>query len=107
MEQAPLLTPDSPAADHQDYLNPAGQTIAFQKGAMSLGRNGWTTEEVLNVLIDHLSGFQKGKFACDENAQALSHLNLAKDWVILRAGRRAEQGVKGRDSVHESKGGPC
>ena len=44
----PLLTPDSPAADHRPYTNPAGQTIAFQKGAMELGRNGWTTEELLN-----------------------------------------------------------
>ncbi len=99
-ENAPLLTPDSPAADHKDYANPAGQTIAFQKGAMELGRNGWTTEEILNVLIDHLQGFQRGKFACRENAIVLTKLEESRLWVRERARLRAEQGVKGRDAVH-------
>jgi hypothetical protein len=57
---AALLTPNHPAADHKDYALPGDVTIRFQKGAMALGRNGVTTEEVLDVLIDHLGGFQKG-----------------------------------------------
>jgi hypothetical protein len=97
---APLLTPENPAADHKDYMNVAGQVIAFQKGAMELGRNGWTTEEILDVLIDHLSGFQKGKFACRENAIALTHIETARLWVRERAEKRKAQGVKGRDAVH-------
>jgi len=104
----PLLTPDSPAADHKVYLGPHGATITFQKGAMELGRNGWTTEEVLDVLIDHLTGFQKGKFACRENAIVITKLEEARLWVRERARVRAEQGVKGRDAVHApTVGGPC
>ena len=97
----PLLTPDSPAADHRPYTNPAGQTIAFQKGAMELGRNGWTTEELLNILVDHLDGFQQGKFACGENANALGFLKEARLWVQLRAFRRTQAGLKGRDGQHD------
>lgn len=98
--QAPLLTPDNKAADHKDYELPGGIKIAFQKGAMELGRNGCTTEEVLDVLIDHIEGFQAGPFKCPENADALDGLKYAREAVRLRAKRRTEQGVKGRDAQH-------
>lgn len=105
---APLLTPDNPAADHKEYPFAWG-TIAFQKGAMELGRNGYTTEELLDVLIDHLQGFQRGKFACRENAIVITKLEEARLWVRERARLRTEQGVKGRDAVHSdaAKAGPC
>lgn len=99
-EAAPLLTPDSKAADHQDYQLPGDVTIRFQKGAMELGRNGVTTEELLTVLIDHITGFQQGRFACEENQALLDNLMAGRGWVQLRAERRAAQGVKGRDAVH-------
>lgn len=99
-KEAPLLTPANPAADHKDYELPGGVVIKFQKGAMALGRNGVTTEELLNVLIDHLQGFQRGKFACRENAIALTNIETAKLWINERARLRTEQGVKGRDAVH-------
>ena len=96
-----VLTPDNPAADHKDYELPGGVVLKFQKGAMSLGRNGVTTEEVLDSLIDHLQGFQKGKFACRENAIVLTHLEEARLWVRERARQRELQGVKGRDAAHK------
>jgi hypothetical protein len=99
---AALLTPNHPAADHKDYALPGDVTIRFQKGAMALGRNGVTTEEVLDVLIDHLGGFQKGPFACRENALALTHIETARLWVRERAAKREAQGVKGRDAAHIS-----
>lgn len=102
MNTPPLLTPDSPAADHKDYAQPWG-TIAFQKGAMELGRNGWTTAELLGVLLEHIGGFQKGKFACEENDAVLYHLKAALFWTELRAKRRADQGVKGRDGSHQAQ----
>lgn len=101
-EKPKLLTPDSPAADHKDYELPGGVVIKFQKGAMDLGRNGVTTEEVLDVLIDHLKGFQKGPFACRENAIVITKLEESRLWVRERARLRAEQGVKGRDATHTS-----
>lgn len=98
--QAPLLTPQNPAADHKDYTLPGGINIHFQKGAMELGRNGCTTVELLNVLIDHLQGFQQGKFACRENAIAITKIEEARLWLEHRAALRIAQGVKGRDAVH-------
>lgn len=99
--QGPLLTPDHKAADHKDYELPGGVVIKFQKGAMELGRNGVTTEEVLNVLIDHIGGFQKGPFACRENAIALTNIETAKLWINERARLRIEQGLKGREGAHK------
>lgn len=101
-EQAPLLTPENPAADHKDYDLPGGVCIKFQKGAMALGRNGVTTVEVIDVLIDHLRGFQQGKFACRENAIAITKLEEARLWIEERRRLREAQGVKGRDATHAS-----
>lgn len=100
--QAAVLTPDNPAADHKDYVLPGGVVVKFQKGAMSLGRNGVTTAELLEVLIAHLKGFQAGKFACRENAIAITKLEEAYLWIEHRARLRQEQEVKGRDAAHAS-----
>lgn len=100
--QAPLLTPEHKAADHKDYELPGGVVIKFQKGAMALGRNGCTTVEILDVLIDHLRGFQSGPFACRENAIAITKIEEARLWVEERRRLREAQGVKGRDATHKS-----
>lgn len=97
-----LLTPENPAADHKDYALPGDVTIRFQKGAMELGRNGVTTVEVLDVLIDHLKGFQAGPYACRENAIAITELETAKLWLEHRARLREAQGLKGREGAHNS-----
>lgn len=99
---APLIGPDSPLSDHKDYDLPGGVTIRFQRGAMEHGRNGITTEELLDVAIDHIAGFQKGPYACRENAIVLTRLEEARFWVRERARLRAEQGVKGREAQHTS-----
>ena len=105
-QAAPLITPDSPHSDHKAYDLPGGVTVRFQKGAIELGRNGVTTEELLSVLTEHLQGFQRGPFACLENALAISSLILAKFWIRERARARINQGVKGREAVHASFGAP-
>lgn len=98
---APLLTPSNPAADHKDFELPGGVVIKFQKGAMELGRNGVTTEELLSVLIEHIGGFQAGPYKCRENAIALTHLETAKLWFGARAAARIAQGLKGREGAHK------
>lgn len=100
--QAPLLTPEHQAADHKDYALPGGVVIKFQKGALALGRNGVTTEEIIEVVLDHLRGFQKGPFACRENALAITNFEQGLLWVRERKRLREEQGVKGRDAAHAS-----
>ncbi len=70
--------------------------LSFQNGAIAeVGTNGITHEVLLAVLIDRLEGFQKGPFACDDNAQALAHLVLAKGWLQKRTAERLARGVEG------------
>lgn len=70
--------------------------IQFQNGAINeTGFNGITNESLLEVVIDRMRGFQSGKFACRENALALTHLEEAMNWLLYRTSRRVAQGVEG------------
>ena len=60
-------------------------TILFQNGPIAeSGVNGITQEVLLAILIDRLESFQKGPFACRDNAVALTHLETAKLWLFKR-----------------------
>jgi hypothetical protein len=84
--------------EHGEHIN-----IKFQQGPIPLvGRNGAFIEDVIDVLIDRLVGFQEGDYACDENDKAIEHLEAAKDALIERAMKRTEQGVEGTYQSHES-----
>lgn len=71
--------------------------ILFQNGPLGKHTlpNGVTNEALLAILIDRLRGFQSGKFACRENAQALSHLERALSWMQKRTLARIKRGVEG------------
>ena len=99
---APLINPGTSDSDLRTYEFPGGFSLKFQNGAMELGRNGATTEEVMDVLIEHLNYFQRGKYACRENALAITKLEEAKHWVLHRKQLREAQGVKGREAAHAS-----
>jgi hypothetical protein len=80
--------------------------IKFQLGPIAeVGVNGTTIEDVTQVLIDRLEGFQRGPFACAENASAIRHLKDAKLWLARRTHARQVQGVEGRNEPHESAQG--
>lgn len=90
-------------------------TIKFQSGPINLtGLNGITNEALLAIVIDRLRGFQglipnqpvakaaeggpeftRGKFACRENAVALTHLEEALMWLQKRTRDRMARGVEG------------
>lgn len=75
-------------------------TIRFQNGPIKeVGVNGITQEALLAVLIDRLECFQDSKWACDENAIALSHLRSARDALLERTKRRLARGVEGTHTV--------
>lgn len=75
-------------------------TLALQRGPLlATGRNGWTTETLLAVLIDHLGGFQAGKYACEENGLAIEHLEAAKALMEHRTAKRKARGVEGTMEV--------
>ena len=63
--------------------------ITFQKGPIQEeGVNGVTNEDLLMIVIDRLTGFQTGKFACDENEEALRLLIQAASTLQLRTAKR-------------------
>ncbi len=96
---AALILPGTSDSDLKLYEGPSWE-IKWQNGAMELGRNGAITEEILDALIEHLSFFQRGKYACRENALAVTKLEEAKHWVLHRKQLREAQNVKGREAAH-------
>src|SRR5271155_737366 len=52
--------------------------ILFQNGPIKeFGVNGVTQEALLAIVIDRLECFQRGQFACEDNAFALAHCKAA------------------------------
>lgn len=71
-------------------------SIIFQCGPINEhGVNGVTQEALLAIIIDRLQSFQKGPFACRENALALTKLEEAKHWLFSRTLERMGRGVEG------------
>ena len=79
--------------DHDIYID-------FQRGPIKeVGVNGITNEALLANLIDRLEGFQSGPFACELNAEALSHLQQALNCLHTRTKEREARGVEGTNVV--------
>jgi len=97
---APLIQAGTKDSDLKTYEFPGGYSLKFQNGAMELGRNGAITEEVLDMLIEHIGGFQKGPYSCRENALVVTKLEEAKHWVLHRKQLREAQNLKGRAAAH-------
>ncbi len=70
--------------------------IRFQNGPINeVGANGWSNEALLAIVEDRLLGFQSGRFACRENAVALTKLQEAMVWLQKRTRDRIARGVEG------------
>jgi len=70
--------------------------IGFQDGSIKeVGVNGVTHEALLAIVIDRLQCFQKGPFACRENAIALTKIEEAMHWLQHRTNERLRRGVEG------------
>lgn len=71
-------------------------TVLFQNGAiLETGANGVTNEVLLAVVMDRLRGFQSGKFACRQNALALTNIETGLHWLQQRTIERLRRGVEG------------
>lgn len=76
--------------------NETAIVIRFQNGPIpEVGTNGVTHEALLAIVIDRLQAFQKGPFACRENALALTKLEEAMHWLKHRTEERMKRGVEG------------
>lgn len=73
-----------------------GVNINFQNGAIKeAGVNGVTNEALLAIVADRLEGFQRGQYACEENATALVAVQAAMSILESRTKRRDDAGVEG------------
>ncbi len=77
--------------------------IKFQAGPIKkVGINGCQIEDVIDVLVERLEGFQRGPLPCAENKMALNMLLGAQGWLRERTLLRQQQGVEGTVARHES-----
>ena len=78
--------------------------ITFQHGHPNeVGLNGCRIEDVIDVVVEKLLDFQGRDLACEENATALYHLDMARDALLLRRKRREQQGVIFSQKPHQSR----
>ena len=72
------------------------EDIVFQKGPIKESEpNGIFMEDLLVICVDRLQHFQKGDFACRENALALTKIQEAMHWLKHRTEDRNRRGVEG------------
>jgi hypothetical protein len=86
----------SPAEGSQD--TPAGEFghVRFQNGPIKEhGVNGCHQEDLLAIVIDRLQHFQRGPYACRENALALTKIEEALHWLNHRTNQRIARGIEG------------
>lgn len=78
------------------------QRLRFQHGPAeeTWSFPGILDNDLLAILIDRFEGFQRGQFACEQNAQVLEHLRSALASNQRRDRARVKQGVEGRNLPH-------
>lgn len=75
--------------------------IVFQHGhPQDVGINGCRVEDVIDIAAEKLLDFQGRDLSCNENAEALEHLYLAREALLHRRRARQEQGVYGTQRQH-------
>lgn len=87
------------------WVKGEGLAINWQNGPLGRDKdrvapNGAFTETVIAAVIQRLEYFQKSKFACVENQNAIAHLQLALDHLDSRTKKREAQKVEGTHAVH-------
>ena len=97
-DEAQQAMDGSPAAvrDAAGYIS-----IRFQCGPVGeKGVNGTSIENVIDILIRRLEGFQKGPFSCPENDKAIVSLKTAILALEDRTKKRVAQDVEGKNEAH-------
>ncbi len=77
-----------------------GFTISWQNGPLGRGNerrepNGAFVEDVIDAAADRIRFYQSGKFACDDNAEAIKHLEAALEALQRRTKEREQRHVEG------------
>lgn len=80
-------------------------TLAFQRGPVKEnGINGISNEVLLSIVAHRFEGFQRGKFACEDNEEALNHIYEALKVMARRTSGRILAQVEGYDLPNPGKG---
>ena len=75
-------------------------SVNFQEGPIKeCGVNGVCNEDLIAMVICRLEHFQKGQFACRENALAITKLEEALLWLRKRTMGREQRGVEGTNKI--------
>ncbi len=70
--------------------------VLFQNGPIKeCGVNGVTDQSLVALVIDRYRGFQSGQYSCDDNAEALAHLEAFMECSKRRTKARIARGVEG------------
>ena len=90
-------TENNPSRDTFDkYSGRKWYEILFQNGPIKeSGVNGITDQSLVALVIDRYRGFQRGQYACDDNAEALAHLEAFMECSARRTKARIARGVEG------------
>ena len=81
----------SPALIETEHIR-----VKFQLGPVEeFGVNGTQVEDVIQIVVNRLEGFQRGPFKCRENALAITKLQEALHWLEHRTREREVRGVEG------------
>ena len=84
--------------------NGPGLTIGWQNGPLGIDGhrdepNGCFVETVLVAALDRLEYYERSKFACDENKNAIRHIQDALTELGRRTRSREERGVEGTHQI--------
>lgn len=77
-----------------------GFTISWQKGLLGRGEarkepNGAFVEDVIDAVIERIEFYERSRFSCQENRDALAHLHRAAERLDNRTRRRESRQVAG------------
>lgn len=80
-----------------------GETIAkvdMQEGPiLESGVNGCSNEDLINIVVARLEGFQASPYSCRENTIAITKLEEALLWLHHRTNKRKARGVEGTHKI--------
>jgi hypothetical protein len=75
-------------------------TVKFQKGPIKeFGVNGCRHEDLIAIVLDRLYSFQRGRFSCRENLDAINCLEDAIRCLNRRTAAHQARGVDGTSEV--------
>lgn len=94
---------ENPSVDYVDSKDDprTNLVVLFQNGPIGEvgGLNGVTGEVLLAIVKDRLEAFQRGPYACDDNAVALAAVDNAMYALQTRTRNRIARGVEGTHKV--------